>query len=237
MKTFGLDGGIAVHVLYSIAGVATTVAVENRGGFVLLDCGDGALRDLLDARLKPVRLEGVAFSHGHFDHVGGLHTLLGFLRMVGREAALPVVYPAGCVEVEAFLDRFYELYPDAPFAVERLPLTDGDETKLDRWSLSAYAVEHRGSTAAGVGESIPALGYRVGLGEVVVAFSGDTGPGENLRKLCEGVDLALIEATWGDREQRLNPRVHLSRAEAEGYGRLAKRFGLIHGMHPSEGGD
>jgi L-ascorbate metabolism protein UlaG (beta-lactamase superfamily) len=169
MKTFGLDGNIAVHVLYSAAGVATTVAVENRGGFMLLDCGDGALRDLLDAR--------------------------------------------------------------------RLPLGDGDETKLDRWTLRAYAVEHRGSTAAGVGESIPALGYRVGLGEVVVAFSGDTGPGENLRKLCEGADLALIEATWGDRERRLNPRVHLSRAEAEGYGRLAKRFGLIHGLHPAESGD
>ena len=214
MKTFGLDGGIAVHVLYSAAGVATTVAVENRGGFLLLDCGDGALRDLLEARLRPARLEGVAFSHGHFDHVGGLHTLLGFLRMIGRETALPVAYPAGCVEVEAFLDRFFELYPDAPFAVE-----------------------HRGSTAAGVLGPIPALGYRVELGGVVVAFSGDTGPGENLRKLCAGADLALVEATWGDREQRLSPRVHLSRAEAEGYGRLAKRFGLIHGMHPSERGD
>jgi len=237
MKTFGLDSNIAVHVLYSIAGVATTVAVENRGGFMLLDCGDGALRDLLDARLKPVRLEGVAISHGHFDHVGGLHTLLGFLRMVGRKAPLPVAYPAGCVEVEAFLDRFYELYPDAPFAALRLPLGDGDETQLDRWTLRTYAVEHRGSTAAGVLEPIPALAYRVGLGEVVVAFSGDTGPGENLRKLCEGADLALIEATWGDRERRLNPRVHLSRAEAEGYGRLAKRFGLIHGLHPAESGD
>lgn len=237
MKTFGLDSNIAVHVLYSIAGVATTVAVENRGGFMLLDCGDGALRDLLDARLKPVRLEGVAISHGHFDHVGGLHTLLGFLRMVGRKAPLPVAYPAGCVEVEAFLDRFYELYPDAPFTALRLPLGDGDETQLDRWTLRTYAVEHRGSTAAGVLEPIPALAYRVGLGEVVVAFSGDTGPGENLRKLCEGANLALIEATWGDRERRLNPRVHLSRAEAEGYGRLAKRFGLIHGLHPAESGD
>jgi len=237
VKTFGLDGGIAVHVLYSAAGVATTVAVENRGGFLLLDCGDGALRDLLEARLRPARLEGVAFSHGHFDHVGGLHTLLGFLRMIGRETALPVAYPAGCVEVEAFLDRFFELYPDAPFAVERLPLGDGDEVNLDRWALRAYAVEHRGSTAAGVLGPIPALGYRVELGGVVVAFSGDTGPGENLRKLCAGADLALVEATWGDREQRLSPRVHLSRAEAEGYGRLAKRFGLIHGMHPSERGD
>jgi len=237
VKTFGLDGNVAVHVLYSAAGVATTVAVENRGGYLLLDCGDGALRDLLEARLKPARLEGVAVSHGHFDHVGGLHTLFGFLRMVGREDALPVAYPAGCVEVEAFLDGFFGLYPDAPFAVERMPLGDGDEKKLDRWTVRAYAVKHRGSTAAGVGKPIPALGYRVGLGGVSVAFSGDTGPSENLRKLCEGADLALVEATWGKRDLRLNPRIHLSRAEAEGYGRLAKRFGLIHGMHPSEGGD
>jgi ribonuclease BN (tRNA processing enzyme) len=237
VKTFGLDGGIAVHVLYSTAGVATTVAVENRGGYLLLDCGDGALRDLLEARLKPARLEGVAFSHGHFDHVGGLHTLLGFLRMVGRDAPLPVAYPAGCTEVEAFLDRFHGLYPDAPFAVERVPLGDGDEVKLDRWAVRAFAVEHRGSTTAGVGEPIPALGYRVELGGVVVAFSGDTGPCDNLRRLCDGADLALVEATWGNRERRLSPRVHLSRAEAEGFARMAKRFGLIHGAHPSEGAD
>jgi ribonuclease BN (tRNA processing enzyme) len=237
VRTFGLEGNVAVHVLYSAAGVATSVAVESRGGFLLLDCGDGALRDLLEARLKPARLEGVAVSHGHFDHVGGLHALLGFLRMIGRETALPVAYPEGCAEVEAFLDRFFGLYPDTPFAVERLPLSDGDETKLDHWTLRALAVEHRGSTAAGVGEPIPALGYRVELGGVAVAFSGDTGPCENLRRLCEGADLALVEATWGDRDLRLNPRVHLSRVEAEGYARLAKRFGLIHGVHPSQAGD
>ena len=235
METFGLGPDLTVRVLYSAAGVATTVALESRGGFLLLDCGDGALRDLLDAGLKPARLEGVAVSHGHFDHVGGLHTLLGFLRMIGREAALPVAHPAGCIEVEAFLDRFFELYPDAPFPVHRLPLADGDEATLGRWTLRAHAVEHRGSTAAGVGDSIPALGYRAELGGKVVAFSGDTGPCANLRKICEGADLALVEATLGDREPRLDPRVHLSREEAEGYGRLAKRFGLIHGVHPAEG--
>ena len=105
MKIFKLSHALTVRVLYSVAGVATTVALEasEGSGILLLDCGDGALRDLLDVGLKPANITGIIISHGHFDHLGGLHTILGFLRMIGRNNALPVAYPAGCVEAEAFL--------------------------------------------------------------------------------------------------------------------------------------
>ena len=239
MKIFKLSHAFTVRVLYSAAGVATTVALEalEGGGILLLDCGDGALRDFLDVGLKPARIEGIALSHGHFDHLGGLHTILGFLRMIGRNNALPVAYPAGCIEVEAFLDRFEELYPKTTFPITRLPLTDGGEARIAPWTLKAFAVKHAGSTAAGVLDPIPAMGYRVELGGNVVAYSGDTGPCKNLGKLCRGADLALIEATWGDREPQFKRRVHLTREEAESYGRLAKRFELIHRIHPAEESD
>ncbi len=218
------------QVLYSRAGVATTIRVSNAdGGFVLLDVGDGALRDLLSVNADLKQLRGIAISHGHFDHLGGLHTLLGFLRMIGYSEELPIACPAGCLEAEGLLDNFQRLYPQSPFNIKRLLLRDGDRAALGSFALTAYAVNHSGSTAAGVLDPIPALGYRLERNGWSLAYSGDSGPCENLTKLCTGADVAVVEATWDDESPHGGQRrVHLTRAEAEGYGSLAKEYKLIH---------
>ncbi len=222
---------LAVRVLYSAAGVATTIVLENRrgGDLLLLDCGDGTLRDLLDAGLHPEWLSGIVLSHGHFDHLGGLHSVLGFLRMIGRDEALTVAYPAGCLEAEGLLNNFQTLYPDCSFAFDLTPLEDGDILQLESWSIEVLAVEHAGSTAAGVGEAVPALGCRVELGAETAAYSGDSGPCDALEEICSAADIALIEATW-DASSPFDggERVHLTRDEAAAYGALARRFELVH---------
>jgi len=218
------------QVLYSRAGVATTVLVTGaEDGFVLLDVGDGTLRDLLSIGVDLKQLRGIAISHGHFDHLGGLHTVLGFLRMIGYSAELPIAYPADCLEAEGLLDNFQQLYPQSPFGIRRQMLRDGDEAVLGNYTLTAHAVNHSGSTAAGVLDPIPALGYRLEQNGWSLAYSGDSGPCENLAKLCTGADVAVVEATWDDESPfKGQRRVHLTRSEAEGYGSLAKEYELIH---------
>lgn len=226
---------LRVSTLHSSAGVATQLLAEDLdGGSLLLDCGDGTLRDLLEAGIDPADLDGVLLSHGHFDHLGGLHSLLGFLRMVGRGDPLTVTYPEGCLEAEGIIGTFRSLYPNLPFVIEDTPLEDGDILELAPWGVEAFAVNHAGSTAAGVGEPIPALAYRVELGEETLAFSGDSGPCEALGDVCAEADIALVEATWDDDPPFAEgERVHLTRSEAEGYGRLAKDYRLIHRRHES----
>ena len=78
------------QVLYSKAGIATQILVRNSLIFLLLDIGDGIIRDLLENGVKipitkPVH---IFITHGHYDHCGGLYSFLGFLRMLNYDQSV-----------------------------------------------------------------------------------------------------------------------------------------------------
>ena len=220
-------------VLYSRAGVAQQIWIENKGGAVLIDAGDGLIRDLISNDLDPARIRGVIFTHGHFDHVGGLYSLLGFLRMIGRKETLPIVAPRGCTEVFFLADNFERCYPDTtPFEIRRREIRSRQVIRIANMSIRAYAVVHCGSIeGAGILGRIPAMGYRISHGGETIAVSGDTGFCPSLERLAKGADLAIIEASYKkskgvDRE--ILKKVHLSEDLAQEIGGLAKNFLLVH---------
>jgi len=55
-----------VQVLYSMAGVATQILISTLECDVLVDVGDGILRDLLRLDYDFKRLEAIIITHGHF---------------------------------------------------------------------------------------------------------------------------------------------------------------------------
>ncbi|MFW9869975.1 MAG: ribonuclease Z, partial [Candidatus Thorarchaeota archaeon] len=71
---------VQVDIPFSAAGVATTIVLTSKftGKMMLFDVGDGILRDLLMSGNTDFvhEIDPIAISHGHFDHVGGLHSLL-----------------------------------------------------------------------------------------------------------------------------------------------------------------
>jgi ribonuclease Z len=224
---------MTAHVLYSTAGVAQQIWIGNENGALLIDAGDGLIRDLISNDLDPGRIRGVIFTHGHFDHVGGLYSLLGFLRMIGRKEPLPIIAPDGCTEVFSLVKNFERCYPGSiPFEIRRKEVRSQRVLRIAGMTIKAYAVVHCGSIEGSeILGRIPAMGYRISHKGETIAVSGDTGFCRSLKRLAKGADLAIIEASYKkskgvDRE--VLERVHLSEDLAQEIGRLAKNFVLVH---------
>lgn len=222
-----------VTVLHTRAGVAQQVLVRTENSSVLVDVGDGSLRDLLASDVKPARINGVLITHGHYDHMGGLYSLLGFMRMIGRRDTLTIAGPEGCTELWSTVDNFCECYSDSiPYKIHRRELADRNEFTVADIKIEAYSVRHCGSIAGGqVLARIPAMGYRLSSDGETVAITGDTGYCPTLEELVTDVDMAVIEATWPpgsnvSDEQLQN--VHLSEELATKVGKLARNHLLVH---------
>jgi len=216
-------------VLFSKAGVATQILVSTSKCDILVDVGDGTLRDLLELDYSFERLMAVAITHGHFDHVGGLWTLLGFLRMIGRTNDLFLITPRSCSEVKSLLAEFVAIHADSmPFRVILKELSDNEKTAVGKMEVQAFSVIHRGSTKIhGVGKRVPAVGYSISYNKQRIVISGDTGMCQSLKRFVKGADLAILEATAKEKTAK-NSEVHLSIKEATEISETARNFILIH---------
>ncbi len=224
---------VEVRVPFSAAGVSTTVILNSKftGKLMLLDVGDGVLRDLL----SPGSLEFVeeiamlAITHGHFDHMGGLYSLLGFLRMTKRESPLDILVPEGCIEVAATLSAFREVYGSSmSFTIRPHDVRGRMEFDTDFFRIAVFDVLHYGmENQSNQDVWMPAVGYRVHVGDTVIAYTGDTKMCPELKDLIKDADLAIIEATSVEIKEG-EPRVHLTDKEARQLGTLARDYILIH---------
>jgi ribonuclease BN (tRNA processing enzyme) len=223
---------VRVDIPFSAAGVATTIVLTSKftGKMMLLDIGDGVLRDLLLSGNTDFvdEIDPIAISHGHFDHVGGFYSLLGFMQMMDRKKPLNILIPNDCVQAIGLIKGFRDNYKERlPFKIWYHEMSEGSGFDTDFFKVKSVEVEHYALEAHPDEEVLePALGFRVKVGETVIAYSGDTRPCSGVESVVRDADLAIIEATR--KETPTGPRVHLSISEAEELGKLAKDYLLIH---------
>ena len=130
-------------ILYSRAGVAQHIWISNENGSILFDTGDGVLRDILANNLDISQIKGIVFTHGHFDHVGGLHSLLGFLRMIERKEPLTIFAPKGCREAFSIADNFMRCYRDTtPFKLSCKEIQSNEIFQIFRLLKRNYKRHH-----------------------------------------------------------------------------------------------
>ena len=116
----------------------------------LVDCGEGTQRQILRAGVGFKRLNQILLTHGHLDHILGLGGLVStFLRW-------EVVDNIDIYGTQHTLDRVHDLifgvvlrgFQGKPPVTLR-EITPGTFIETDRFSISAFPVDHRGSDSLG----------------------------------------------------------------------------------------
>jgi len=166
-------------------------AVMRPDFLILLDCGGGVIRRALEAALPILRVEAILFSHLHLDHVADLPALLWALDGEGQQCADRPLRLYGPPGFGNFFARLSDLYGKW---IERLPMpifiheVQNERFTLGPWQIETVAMSH----------GAPANGYRLERDNKVLAYTGDTGPCENIVKLARHADLFISECSFPD---------------------------------------
>jgi len=158
---------------------------DGRTWRVLLDLGSGAL-GTLHRYVDPLTIDAVLFSHLHPDHyfdISGLYVMWKY-HPDGPRPRIPVWGPAG---VARQCSRAYNLDPATGMSAEfDFHEYDDQPIRLGPFTIHVARLVH----------PIVAYGLRVEAGGQVVAYSGDTGPCQELVDLVQGADVLLCEAAF-----------------------------------------
>jgi len=156
---------------------------------VLLDCGATSLSALRTLGLEPGEIAAVFVSHLHGDHFGGLPFLILDGQFTRRTRPLTVAGPPGLAR--RLTEAMECLYPGSStvtrrFEVRTVELTPGRAASVSGVLVTGWAVDHPSGG--------PALALRAGLGERVIAYTGDTAWTDALVDAADGADLLIAEA-------------------------------------------
>ncbi|HEX5823900.1 MAG TPA: MBL fold metallo-hydrolase [Candidatus Limnocylindrales bacterium] len=184
---------------------ASGILVETTTFAVLVDCGQGVVRELLRIR-DPRELDAIVVGHMHADHYIGLISLRYLLPWTGVHERLDVYLPPGgrarIRKLAAAISERPDFFDDAFRIVEYDPagrIDVGDMT------ISFIPGLHY----------VPAWGCSISDtdGRRIV-ISGDTGPNEELVAVARGADVLVAEATLPSPGHDDPRRGHLTPEEA-----------------------
>jgi ribonuclease BN (tRNA processing enzyme) len=182
---------------------ATGFLLRHEGFTVAMDLGPGTMGNL-QRHLPQEDLDAVIVSHKHLDHCLDLYPLT-IARVFHPEpvARLPLYAPPGVFERIAALEdqEGVEEMRDKIFDVR--PIDPGNSFEIGPFRVSTRLLPHM----------VPNAGLRLEADGRALAYTGDTGPSEEIELLADGADLLVAEASWLEPDEKLGP-VHLTAGQA-----------------------
>ena len=166
---------------------------------ILIDCGSGAARRMVEVGKHPVELDYIFITHMHSDHTIDLAHLLICGWIANRPKPYTIVGPPQTQEfvnrlIHAYefdikLRRLHDRVGDEVMTPNVIEINDGDTITGADWQATAIEVDH--------GYVKPALGFVFDQDKSKLVISGDTAPCDAVIKAATGADLLVHELTQG----------------------------------------
>jgi ribonuclease BN (tRNA processing enzyme) len=218
----------SIKIFCSIPNIATGIILKTDKAYFVVDPGDGILRDL-NSEIGTKRLlmiSNIFVTHGHHDHVGGVWSLLTYLRVMRKSTPVTIYYPKGCVEIESIYNAFDKVYGDGlTYKIILKQIEKTDIFTTHDVTVEPFPVIHKEFLNDGSKRQVPSLGYKFTYENNSICYGGDTAYCEELVKQARDSDLAIIEAGHEDEEP---DDMHMTLTEAKSIGATAKEYFLVH---------
>lgn len=232
----GVKGGPAIR---TGSMMPTSMLLTLAGRQIVVDCGLGVTRGLVDQGLALKDLDLIFITHLHSDHYLELGPLLHTAWCAGLMTPVTIYGPSGlhdywrhfcsAMRFDIDLRQEDEGRPDLEALVDIQTVTDASEISRDEITVSALTTDHPPLEEC--------FAYRFNAGGNSVVFSSDTAYMPALADFARGADLLIHEAMLanavdalvarvGNGDDRLKRHLLRSHTMAEDAAKIATQAGV-----------
>jgi ribonuclease BN (tRNA processing enzyme) len=198
----------------------TSIFIETPKERILVDIGCGTLRAIAKIGINIHAIDYIFLTHFHPDHISDLIPFIFALKNSRRRQSpdkLQVWGPRGFIQFMHGMELSYGRWIHEP----------SDSIKF--FELKRHLQDFPGVRVIWnkVVHKFESVGYRFEIGGNTIAFSGDSGYCQELIRICQGADMAILECSHADEhavEGHLSPSLAAKIAEDS----KAKKLYLTH---------
>ncbi|EQD83106.1 ribonuclease BN (tRNA processing enzyme) [Saccharopolyspora erythraea NRRL 2338] len=177
---------------------------------LVIDLGNGTMGPL-QRWTDPFDVNALLLTHLHPDHCADFAPLAVYLRYRPNKPYDPTQRRMPVYAPREAPSRLAALYAPSAEELGQTDLSDvfefleppAEPVRVGDFEIRAFPVDHL----------CPTWGLRIEAEDRVFAFTGDTGPSDEIAKLAAGADVLLSEASWLDSPDQ-PAGVHLSGKQA-----------------------